>query len=371
MAERFYEELRNARLTRGVELKDVARATRISIRVLEAIESGNLQILPAAYLRAFLRDYATYLGLDAARVLASYDALRSSTEPPPAAATPVTQRPAAPDIAAPAAIRPPADQRTAAPPEEASPAFEEEPQRIQPMKAPRIKRVDTNMTALVAGAIVVLTGFVLIYFFVAGDGNDKKLRTVVTQAPPPPIVPQYTPGAAQEKKAADTLKQTATPAYSSDSLTLEATTVDSVWMSVLADTAHVQRGVVQKGAHLTWRSKGKFLVTVGNSKLVVLTLNGKRLGVGDSTSRVLRNCVITAGTTALVPGTPEPTPPQKAPPAKVQKPQPAAPSAAKTGVKAPPQAAAKKPVKPQPKPAPRRKIKLKPFPDTIEKVQIK
>lgn len=379
MTERYNEALRSARLARGTELKEIARVTRISQRVLEAIESGNTQILPPAYVRAFLRDYALHLGLDPKEILAAYDAESPRTDQ-------------SPDYAPPSATRPPVAGASSVEGPESTP-----PQRIQPMKPPRVKRVDTNLTAVVAIGIVVLTGFVLVYFFLSGDANNNKLHTVTSPAPPPPIVPQYTPEVPAAKTGQDSAKSQTAQTYAADSLTLEATTVDSVWMSVMADTAHVQRGVMTKGSHHVWRAKAKFLITLGNSRLAKLTLNGKVLRANDSlSSRVIRNVVITAGTTELSPAeslpVAAPISPNRAP-AKSSTPL-KSPSATnvgraplKTPVKTPgkvvttpslphaPPASVKPvgkpPIKPPAQTAPKKKIKLKPFPDTIKKIQIK
>jgi transcriptional regulator with XRE-family HTH domain len=58
------------RESRGMTRAEIARATRLSPRVLDAIEEGRLQDLPAGvYARNFLRAYATAVGADADAVL--------------------------------------------------------------------------------------------------------------------------------------------------------------------------------------------------------------------------------------------------------------------------------------------------------------
>ena len=65
--------LRDQRLARGVSVDDVAARLRIRSRYLEAIEQGNFDQLPgAAYIPAFLRAYASHLGLDADKVMTAY-----------------------------------------------------------------------------------------------------------------------------------------------------------------------------------------------------------------------------------------------------------------------------------------------------------
>ena len=75
--------LRDAREALGLDLRQVAADTRIRIPYLEAIERGHFVDLPgAAYVPAFLRTYATRVGLDGETVLATYRA--AEVEAPPA-----------------------------------------------------------------------------------------------------------------------------------------------------------------------------------------------------------------------------------------------------------------------------------------------
>ncbi|MFD1112398.1 helix-turn-helix domain-containing protein [Pseudoroseomonas ludipueritiae] len=65
-AVRVGEELRDARLSLGVSLEEMAEQLRINRRYLAALEEGRVRDLPGvAYATGFVRSYATMLGLDA------------------------------------------------------------------------------------------------------------------------------------------------------------------------------------------------------------------------------------------------------------------------------------------------------------------
>lgn len=67
------EWLQRAREARGLTLEDAERDTRISRRYLQALETGDLDVIPApVYARGFLRSYAQYLGLDPQEAMARY-----------------------------------------------------------------------------------------------------------------------------------------------------------------------------------------------------------------------------------------------------------------------------------------------------------
>src|ERR1039457_6320710 len=69
----FGEDLRREREMRGVSLEEIASATKISLRFLEAIEQEDFKKLPGGIFgRSFIRTYAKYLGLDEERVLTEF-----------------------------------------------------------------------------------------------------------------------------------------------------------------------------------------------------------------------------------------------------------------------------------------------------------
>ncbi|WP_174616327.1 helix-turn-helix domain-containing protein [Virgibacillus ihumii] len=67
------ERLREAREAKGLSLESVQESTKIQKRYLEAIEQGNFHILPGKfYARAFIKEYATAVGIDAKELLEEY-----------------------------------------------------------------------------------------------------------------------------------------------------------------------------------------------------------------------------------------------------------------------------------------------------------
>ncbi|OZB97866.1 RodZ domain-containing protein [Paenibacillus sp. XY044] len=59
------QQLKEARLQKGMSLDDVQEMTKIRKRYLEAIEAGDYKVLPGSfYVRAFIKTYAETVGLD-------------------------------------------------------------------------------------------------------------------------------------------------------------------------------------------------------------------------------------------------------------------------------------------------------------------
>ena len=60
------QQLKQARESRGLSIKQVVQATRIRAHYLEDMETDDFSTLPsAAQARGFLRSYADFLGLNA------------------------------------------------------------------------------------------------------------------------------------------------------------------------------------------------------------------------------------------------------------------------------------------------------------------
>ncbi|MEZ4359055.1 MAG: helix-turn-helix transcriptional regulator [Kofleriaceae bacterium] len=87
------EWLRGGRVLRGLSIADIARVTKIQARILEDLEAGEAEGLPAdVFVRGFVRSYARCVGLSDADALARYSACSRDAGPvASAAATAATE----------------------------------------------------------------------------------------------------------------------------------------------------------------------------------------------------------------------------------------------------------------------------------------
>ena len=85
----FGEKLKRERELRGISLREIADGTKISVRFLQALEEDRVEALPGGlFPRAFARQYALFLGLDAERIVADF--VSAHGEPTPPERKPVT-----------------------------------------------------------------------------------------------------------------------------------------------------------------------------------------------------------------------------------------------------------------------------------------
>ena len=69
----FGMRMKRAREERGVSLRRIADATKLSVSALEALERNDISRLPGGiFSRAFVRSYATEIGLDAEKTVRDF-----------------------------------------------------------------------------------------------------------------------------------------------------------------------------------------------------------------------------------------------------------------------------------------------------------
>jgi cytoskeleton protein RodZ len=236
----FGEDLRRERELRGVSLREISDDTKIAMRFLEALESDRVHVLPGGlFPRSFVRQYATYVGLDPDRAVADFLAFHGhQPEPEARSARPVDSRPW---------LTPGA--------------------------------VFFAVVALVA-AFLVLRG--------PGGDDEERAPDGATPAPVaarPAVLPTdrvYPPPAA-----------TPTREHARDTLILTMTAEQSCWVEVRADGETVINRVLAEGESETLEAQGEIVLSVGNAGgLAILVNDQPALPLGRS-GEVRKNIVIT------------------------------------------------------------------------------
>lgn len=233
----FGESLRRERELRGISLHEIAEATKISVRFLQALEQDRLDVLPGgSFPRAFVKQYARHLGLDPEKVAAEFQYLHTEAVP-------------------------------------------EEPPAARPRRSP------TPGALFLAGLVVAAVVLVIAY---RRSGPEPPARGTQTHATPAPAVlpsdrvyPPPFPAPA------------ATPTPAREGLVLTLTAQQSCWVQVRADGETVINRVLNEGETETLAAEGELVLSVGNAGGLVFRVNdlpGVSLG---KSGEVRRNIVIT------------------------------------------------------------------------------
>ena len=229
----FGETLKQERELRGISLREIADATNISRRFLEAIENDRLQILPGGvFRRAFIRQYASYLGLDADRVVEDF---RQAHAP------------------------------------------ESKPSTSPPVGVSEGAHPGT----LFVVALVVLAAVLSL----------MKLRPQDTSSP---IAAAAPPSVTVSRQPIDRLYQPQTsPAAEDDALVLTMDAQQSCWVKAEVDGEERLNRVLTAGESATIEADGEIVLSVGNAGGLSISVNNREgLPLGDS-GEVRRNIVIT------------------------------------------------------------------------------
>ncbi len=97
--EEIGKTLHEARARLGLTLEEAERSTRIRAFYLEALERGELDLLPSpVQARGFLHNYASYLGLDSQAILQRYSEVLSSQRTGPFRRARLSELPTRPTV---------------------------------------------------------------------------------------------------------------------------------------------------------------------------------------------------------------------------------------------------------------------------------
>jgi cytoskeleton protein RodZ len=252
----FGAKLREARERRGVSLRQIANATKISVGALEALERNDISRLPGGiFSRAFVRSYAIEVGLDPDATIHEF----------------ITQFPN--------------DSVTAG----------------HPTTAPVEDGVSVDNDRRMAGTFLWLVGVsvpiaaALLYFGRAGRGvephADREPSAVATPAPdaqpgetrPQPATSEVAPAAAGSQQPASraaappasaTAPATTVPAVETDQLTISLSVKRPCWVSAMVDGQKTIERLLQPGERQTIDVKREMVLTAGDASAIALSFNG-------------------------------------------------------------------------------------------------
>ncbi|MGO8818190.1 MAG: RodZ domain-containing protein [Terriglobia bacterium] len=280
----FGENLRREREMRGVSLEEISSATKISLRILDAIEREDFAKLPGGiFSRSFVRSYARYLGLDDERVVAEFQlaarpqtdfdlhrmAAGNTTAGRPASRTPLIATGVAVVLLVGSYMLFHYSQRALEAPAPSAPPTVATPKQF-PAPAQLPPPASGDATAL--PGVNPATGEVAAGTTPGGSPSAPKAPVTTSNSgggsatvrPPTSSSPQ-------------TLAPTGTNPDADGDLVLQLAATERAWVAVDADGKMVLQRVLNPNEVETLKAHKSFDVTTGNAQAVILTLNGETL----------------------------------------------------------------------------------------------
>jgi transcriptional regulator with XRE-family HTH domain len=232
----FGENLRRERELRGVSLREIADGTKISLRFLQALEEDRLDVLPGGlFPRAFVRQYAQFLGLDPEKAIADFVVAHGDS-----------------------------------PPE----------RRARPQASPRLPvSFGQAFFAVLAVLAVALT--------LRRGGREERGRDL--EPTPAPVV------TAPAVLATDRVypSPSAAAAAAAEALVLTMTARQDCWVEVRADGETVVNRVLAQGESQTLEARGEIVLSVGNAGGLSIRVNDRPARPLGRSGEVRKNIVIT------------------------------------------------------------------------------
>lgn len=254
----FGENLRREREMRGVSLHEIADATKIGVRTLQALEADEFEKLPGGiFTRSFVRTYVKYLGLDEEAIMAEFQLVA------------------------------PSDAQT-----DLFKMSQQHP--AHPREGSRGRLIGLLI------ALVMLAGGYGLYRYTHRAPQSLAPPAASARSPeasPPqtggtsqvPLVStaasngESAPGVASAQPAAPSAPETGrsqppAPAPTAETpLVLQVAATEKAWVAIEADGKPVTQRIMEPNEIQTFRAKVSFDVITGNAEGIILTLNGRTL----------------------------------------------------------------------------------------------
>ncbi|HSP35010.1 MAG TPA: RodZ domain-containing protein [Thermoanaerobaculia bacterium] len=247
----FGEELRREREIRGISLKEIADATKISKRFLEALEGNDHRTLPApVFTRGFVREYSRYLGLSADEMVTRYN-VAAATDDRIEKSAHLERLVQPPVIQGDRSHRPASEHSTG-------------------------RRYINAIALIIVGAGLAAT----VWWAV-----EQKRERARSEAATPPIVAPHVPRAI--------VPPVQTPPPEPEPLKLIVELTDDSWIDLQVDGQTVMRDDYRAGTRDSFEAKHNFTFKrIGDAAAVTLMLNGRQLPPLGRPGRVIKKLVL-------------------------------------------------------------------------------
>jgi transcriptional regulator with XRE-family HTH domain len=233
--------LRSSREAQGIDLREAAQQTRISLQYLKALESEDFSKLPGAvFVRGFLKNYSKFLQLDETEVMKKFGELQQTPPLVTAAQAPQT----------------------------ASTTTVEEPEANTSTKFP--------FEPFIWGAVIAIVLVIALFATL-----PKRHRKEIQQPP-------------ATSALIGSMSATTGEQLKPEKLYLEVIALEDTWLLVRIDTSPQKKAILTKGESLIWSADDRFQLSFGSAGALRLVLNGKELNVDEPKDTVIRDMTITS-----------------------------------------------------------------------------
>jgi cytoskeletal protein RodZ len=234
---------------RDVSLEEISAATKISVRLLTALEEGNRARLPApVFTRGFIRAYCLHLGLDPVEKINSYLA-------------------------------------------EVQPISPSLPAAVKPGGGSRFLRGRRSTAGTILGGV---TAVLLLLGLIASPEHRRPrvARPSVASRIEPVSFKNVAPSNEPTPLIRDDAPDPVVPAAAPNGVALVLQFDEPSWIEISADGEKVFGGTITAGVSRKFEARKTFSITLGNAGGVRVSIDGRPLAPLGRPGQVVRNIVL-------------------------------------------------------------------------------
>lgn len=275
----FFQNLRERRKQKGISLEEIHNKTYLPLSYLKYIESGNLENLPPAYERLYLRRYAVEIGLDGDEVLRDYDMLSGKLNPSQAKAKMVEKEEKAQKAEKNKSSVPEISNTPKRPPIKSSSMFEQL----------NLDKINKYFWITLAAMIILITGSLTYRQYIHEKSNQVTIKEITS------------PGISNERVSlssfnpiVDTTKTNAVEKNETEQnepFIVELKAIDTTWVRQILDKDTTEY-TLPPGLRKKVEARDQIKFMVGKADGVEFWLNGKNLGIMGSANEVVISLII-------------------------------------------------------------------------------
>jgi cytoskeletal protein RodZ len=248
--ETLFEKLKAIRIKKNIELEKIAQKTRINIKYLEAIESGNIKNIPEVYDKLFFQTYLSSLNVkNPDEYLDAYYKIRK----------------------------------------EARPQYTTTIQKINSIKTDTKRFTKLKQIYLIIPILIVV---VLIVFFAMNS------RTVIENdmEEVPELSVREIANEIEQKMENDSAAQKAKQGKieKNKMVDVKISTKELTWMRLVKDRMDTSEYLLKPGNNLTVNADSTLVFLIGNAGGVSFNINGKEAGAPGNSSEIVSYMKITS-----------------------------------------------------------------------------
>jgi len=252
----FSLELKKAREKKKINLTTIHNKTRIDIKYLKAIEEANFNIMPDVYMTAFLKEYASIVGLDPENTIVKYKNAK---------------------IGKVTIVEENSEEESSKKANNTKVFNDETEYNSSGRNQKKSFILEYDMLFKVGLFVATILIFVAIYFLFFRETKQE----IIKETPYEEILQEKTKSFEDKKEEINN-----TETFVSDSLVLDINAVDTVWMKVEIDDIIEKEFIMFPDRKKSLKAADYFVLHLGNAGGAEFLLNNKKLDYSGKRGRV-------------------------------------------------------------------------------------